>query len=250
MILSVDQLSFAYPGRDVLKDICFTVSQGDCISILGQNGTGKSTLLKCLDRILSPQKGSVLIDGKDICRMTGTRRAREIGYISQHQHPTHCTVFNAVLLGRRPYFKWDAGPEDLKIVDGVLKATGLLPYAMRYLDQLSGGELQKVVIARALCQQPRLLLMDEPTSNLDLKNQMDTTVIIKEIISRKNISVIAAMHDINLALRFSNKFILMKNGQIFTAGGVETITRENILAVYGVDVDINVWQGVPVIIPK
>ena len=173
-----------------------------------------------------------------------------MGYIAQHQTPAHCTVFNAVLLGRRPYFKWDAGPEDLEIVDRILHATGLVPYAMRRLDQLSGGELQKVVIARALCQQPRLLLMDEPTSNLDLKNQIDTTKIIKTIMARQNISVIATMHDINLALRFSNKFILMKNGRIHAAGAMEIITRENIAQVYGVDVDINLWRGVPVIVPR
>jgi len=250
MILSVNGLDFSYPGRDVLKNISFSVCQTDCISILGKNGTGKSTLLKCLDRILKPRKGSVLINGEDITQLTGIRLAREIGYIAQHQHPTHCTVFNAVLLGRMPYFKWDAGPDDLKIVDEILKVTRLLPYAMRYLDELSGGEIQKVIIARALCQQPRVILMDEPTSNLDLKNQVDTTVIIKQIIERQNISVIATMHDINLALRFSNKFIFMKDGQIFAAGGMEIITRENIARVYGVQVDINIWNGLPVIVPR
>ena len=250
MILSVDNLDFSYPGRDVLKEIRFSVCQGESISILGKNGTGKSTLLKCLDRILPPRKGSVLVDGEDIRQLTGTGLARKIGYIAQHQQATHCTVFNAVLLGRKPYFKWDAGPKDLKIVDDILKATGLLPYAMRYLDELSGGELQKVVIARALCQQPRVILMDEPTSNLDLKNQVDTTLIIKQIIQQQNISVIATMHDINLALRFSSKFIFMKEGRIYAAGGMEIITRENIGQVYGVDVDITIWNGMPIIIPK
>ncbi|GAB6145235.1 ABC transporter ATP-binding protein [Desulfocicer niacini] len=250
MILSVDGVHFSYPGRDVLKEISFSVCQGDCISILGKNGTGKSTLLKCLDRILTPQSGSVLIDGQDFRHLPGLHLAQKVGYIAQHQHPTHCTVFNAVLLGRKPYFKWDAGRQDLKIVDDILKATGLLPYAMRYLDELSGGELQKVVIARALCQQPRVLLMDEPTSNLDLKNQIDTTIIIKEIIGRQNISVVATMHDINLALRFSNKFMFMKNGRIFAAGGMEIITRENIGQVYGVEVDIHTWHGIPVVIPQ
>ena len=250
MILSIDGLRFSYPGRDVLKEISFTVCRGDSISILGKNGTGKSTLLKCLDRILKPQGGSVLIDQQDVRQLSGRELAQKMGYIAQHQHATHSTVFNAVLLGRKPYFKWDAGPVDLEIVDETLEATGLSAYAMRYLDELSGGELQKVAIARVLCQQPRVLLMDEPTSNLDLKNQIDTTMIIKEIMGRQKISVVATMHDINLALRFSNKFIFMKDGRIFAAGGMETITREIIGQVYGVEVDINTWDGRPVIIPK
>ena len=249
MILTVDSMQFSYPARDVLKDISFSISEGDCLSILGKNGTGKSTLLKCLDRILKPQQGSILIDGMDFTKISGIRLAQKIGYIAQHQQPTHCTVFNAVLLGRKPYFKWDAGPQDLEIVDGILNAMGLSPYAMRYLDELSGGELQKVVIARALSQQPRVLLMDEPTSNLDLKNQLDTTVIINDIIRRQNISVVVTMHDINLALRFANKFMFMKNGSVFAAGGRDIITRENIRQVYGVDVDINTWRGIPVIVP-
>ncbi len=250
MILTVDGLTFSYPGRDVLNDISFSVRQGDCISILGKNGTGKSTLLKCLDRILKPQAGTVMIEGQDSSRIPGIHLAQQIGYIAQHQQATHCTVFNAVLLGRKPYFKWDAGSRDLKIVDEVLRTMGLSPYAMRYLDELSGGELQKVVIARALSQQPRVLLMDEPTSNLDMKNQMDTARIINEIISRQHISVVVTMHDINLALRFATKFIFMKDGGIFAAGGRDIITRETICQVYGLDVDVHHFRGMPVIIPR
>lgn len=250
MILSVDGLSFSYPSHPVLHDVSFTIDQNDCIAILGTNGTGKSTLLKCINRILKPKAGAVLINGKCSDDLSRLDIAKNIGYVSQYQSVTKVTVFDSVLLGRKPYIKWDASENDLDIVDNALKELGLSSYAMRFTDELSGGELQKVVIARALAQQPKLFLLDEPTSSLDIKNQLDTIAVIKEVAQKQNIAVIVTMHDINLALRFANKFILMKNGKIFATGGREIITAESIEAVYDVKAAVYEINGAMIMIPK
>ncbi len=249
MILDVNEIKFSYPGRNVLQNIGFSLQKGDCVAILGTNGTGKSTLLKCLDRILKPQGGTVTIEGRDFSRITDKELAQEIGYVAQNQPMARCTVFDSVLLGRKPYIRWNTTEEDIDIVNETLDSLGLAPYAMRYTDELSGGELQKVVIARALAQEPAVLLLDEPTSNLDMKNQLDTIHVIKEIVKTKEISVVVTMHDLNLAMRFANKFLLLKGGEVFAAGGEEIITQENIQEVYGVDVVIHQLCGYPIVVP-
>lgn len=250
MILSVDGLSFSYPSHPVLHDVSFTIGQSDCIAVLGTNGTGKSTLLKCINRILKPKAGAVLIDGKSCDALSRLDIAKNIGYVSQYQSLPKITVFDSVLLGRKPYIKWDAGEKDLTIVNNALKELELLDYAMRYTDELSGGELQKVVIARAIAQEPKLFLLDEPTSSLDIKNQLDTISVIKTVARKRGIAVIVTMHDINLALRFANRFILMKNGRIFGVGGKEIITAKSIEEIYGVKATVYEIDGSMIMIPE
>ncbi len=249
MILDVENIMFSYPGRAVLQGISFQMEKGDCVAILGTNGTGKSTLLKCLNRILKPQGGVVSIDCQDVRQLSDRELAQKIGYVAQSHEMLRSTVFDSVLLGRKPYIRWNATEEDIAIVHETLQQLGLEPYALRYTDELSGGELQKVVIARALVQEPAILLLDEPTSNLDMKNQLDTIGVIQKIIKQKDISVVVTMHDLNLALRFANRFLLMKDGEVFAAGGEEIITQENIRKVYGVDVVIESLCGYPTVIP-
>jgi iron complex transport system ATP-binding protein len=159
------------------------------------------------------------------------------------------TVFDAVLLGRKPYIKWEASKKDLAIVEDILSMLGLSGYAFRYLNELSGGELQKVVLARALAQKPKLLLLDEPTSSLDLKNQIETMKNIKKVVEEQGISAVVTMHDINLALRFASKFLFLKNGEIYAAGGHEVITPENIEKVYSIPVRIDRFEDVTVVTP-
>lgn len=250
MILDVDGLSFSYPSHPVLHDVSFTIGKSDCIAVLGTNGTGKSTLLKCINRILKPKAGAVFINGKSSDTLSRLDIAKNIGYVSQYQSLPKITVFDSVLLGRKPYIKWNAGERDLDIVNNALKELDLLDYAMRYTDELSGGELQKVVIARALAQEPKLFLLDEPTSSLDIKNQLDTISVIKKVAEKQNIAVIVTMHDINLALRFANRFILMKNGKIFGVGGKEIITAANIEEVYGVKAAVHEIDGALIMIPE
>ena len=250
MVLSVDKIGFSYGNAAVLKDINFKVKKGDFVSILGVNGSGKSTLMKCINRILKFKGGMIFVEDRDIKKMKDIEIARKIGYVPQSSETGFVTVFDAVLLGRKPYIKWDVSKKDIELTEKILKVMNLEKYALRYINELSGGELQKVVIARALVQEPQILLLDEPTSDLDLKNQLEVMRIIREVSNIHNIASIVVMHDINLALRYSDKFIILKEGQVFTTGGKEVITPEIIKETYGVDVHVKNFEGVPMIIPK
>lgn len=246
--MSVQGVEFTYPSRAVLKEIRFTVEKGDCLAILGPNGVGKSTLLKCVNKILKPQKGTIFIEKDELRKLSRPEVARRIGYVAQRSEGGRVTVFDAVVLGRKPHLKWDVSREDMEIVHRTLQLMRLDNFALRFLDELSGGELQKVVIARALAQEPQALLLDEPTSNLDLKNQLEVLRIIKGVVAEQNIAAIVTMHDLNLA-RFASKFLLLKGGTVFAAGGFEVMTPENIEAVYAVPVAVERLRDVPVVVP-
>lgn len=250
MVLSVNKVEFSYGNVPVLRDVNFEVQKGDFISILGVNGSGKSTLMKCINRILSFKDGIILVEDRDLKEMKNIEIAQKIGYVPQNSETGYITVFDAVLLGRKPYIKWDVSRRDIELTEKVLKVMGLEDYSLRYINELSGGELQKVVIARALVQEPQILLLDEPTSDLDLKNQLEVMKIIKDVSSTQKIASVVVMHDINLALRYSDKFIILKDGQVFTTGGKEVITPEIIKETYGVDVHVTNYEGIPVVIPK
>ncbi|MDI6869935.1 MAG: ABC transporter ATP-binding protein [Bacillota bacterium] len=249
MILSVDGVDFSYRSHAVLKKVRFEVQRGQFLAILGNNGAGKSTLLKCLNRILSPQRGTILMEAVDLRRLTRPQVARRLGYLAQRPEGGRMTVFDAVLLGRKPYIKWEPSPTDLAIVHRVLIRLGLEDFALRYLDELSGGELQKAMLARALAQEPRVLLLDEPTSNLDLKNQLDVLQTVKRAAAEEGVAVVAVMHDLNLALRFANKFLFLTGGTVFACGGPEVVTPANVAQVYGVPVTITRLNDVPLVVP-
>ena len=199
MTLNVHGIEFKYTSLPTLKDVSFGLNGGEFMAILGNNGAGKSTLLKCINRILKPRKGVVYLGEDRVSALTRMQVAQRIGYVAQRNEAGRFTVFDAVLLGRKPYIKWDVGQEDIEIVDDVLKRMGLNHLVLRYLDELSGGELQKVVIARALVQEPDVMLLDEPTNNLDLKNQIEVLKIVKETVANRGIAAVVVMHDINLA---------------------------------------------------
>lgn len=249
MILSVNELAFDYPSRSVLQDISFSICKGTFLAVLGVNGAGKSTLLKCINRVLKPCAGTVLIQNEEAAKLTGREIARRIGYVSQRQEQVSTTVFDAVLLGRKPHIQWEASRKDLETTQKALNILELEDYSLRYLNELSGGEQQKVMIARALAQEPDLLLLDEPTSSLDLKNQLEVIRIIKNIVRNGHIGAVVSMHDLNLAIRFADKFILLKDGEIFAAGGIEVMTPENIERVYSTPVKIMEVEGIPVVVP-
>lgn len=249
MILSIENLHFSYPKKDILNNINFSLEEGDFLAVLGTNGVGKSTLLKCLNKILEPQSGQIYLNDKDISELNGSYIAQNIAYVPQSHSYSRKTVFDSVLLGRKPYIKWDIEKKDIEIVENVLKLLELEEYSLSYTSELSGGELQKVVIARALAQEPKVLLMDEPTSNLDLKNQIEVLEIVQEIIKTQKISAIITMHDLNLALRFANKFLLLKDGEIFDFGDDTIVNPQSIKEVYDVDVIIEKYSGIPVVIP-
>lgn len=249
MILVVDGVEFNYGSRPILKDIKFRVERGEVLAILGNNGAGKSTLLKCLNRILKPRRGTILLEDQDLSRLSSLEVAQRLGYVAQQHQVTRFTVFDAVLLGRRPHVKWGLTRQDLEVVRRVLKLLGLEDYALRYLDELSGGELQKVVIARAFAQEPQVLLLDEPTSNLDLKNQLEVLDLVRLAVQEQKIAAIVVLHDLNLALRFADKFLFLKNHTVYACGGKEIMTPDNIAAVYGVPVLVEELRGIPVVVP-
>lgn len=249
MILQVNDVHFRYNSRPVLDGLSFNVERGTILGVLGVNGAGKSTLLKCINKILRPQNGSVLVEDNNLSTMSRTEIAKRMGYVPQRHGEDKLTVFDTVLLGRRPYIEWSTTNRDLDIVEKVIQLMRLEALAMRPVTQLSGGETQKVVIARALAQEPDLLLLDEPTSNLDLKNQLEVMNLVRHVVSEHGLAAIISVHDLNLALRFADRFLLLKDGVIHTLSDRDGLTAEIIKDVYEVDVILGDMDGYPVVIP-
>ncbi len=250
-MVEIRNMSFAYSknSRSILNKVGFDIEPGKCIAVLGNNGAGKSTLLKCIDRICPVKDGVVLVDGQNIHKMSGSEMAQNLAYVPQSTDAINMTVFDTILLGRKPYIKWDATSEDKKIVSDIIKKMKLEDFALRSVSQLSGGEAQKVVIARALAQQPKLLLLDEPTSNLDPRNQHEVLQMVRKIAKEHQISVIIIIHDLNLAVRYCDKFLFLKDGEVYSYGGIETMTPEAIEEVYGIHVHIVKYMGLHVVVP-
>jgi iron complex transport system ATP-binding protein len=169
--------------------------------------------------------------------------------VAQISETAKTTVFDSVLLGRKPHFEWDITERDIRLAGRVLHLLGLDELALKYVDEISGGEYQLVQIARVLVQQPKVILLDEPTSNLDLSNQHMIMHLIRNIVKKNHMAAIMVIHDLNLAIRHSDKFILMKQGMVFAAGGHEVITPDNIKAVYNIDAYVESVRGIPVVIP-
>lgn len=249
MILEVNGIAFSYNSHYVLSKIKFEVARGELLAILGPNGVGKTTLLKCMNAILSPYQGAVLVEGQDVSSMDSMEIARRIGYVAQRSEAGRLTAFDAILLGRRPHISWRVSKRDLAIVNAAINQLNLQPLAMRYIDQMSGGELQKVSIARALVQEPQLLLLDEPISSLDLKNQIQILRLIRQVVKGHAIAAVMTMHNLNMALRFADKYLFLKDGAIYAAGRAKDVEAETITAVYGVPVEIHTYKGHPMVIP-
>lgn len=236
-MIDIKNLSFSYSTKKVLDDISFIGNNGDIIAILGQNGAGKSTLLKCLNGILKPNSGSILIDSKNILDLSSNEKAKLLSYVPQDIMFGDFCIFDAVLMGRKPYIKFDSSNEDLKITSDILKKFNLEDMALNNVNEISGGERQKVAIARTLAQDSSIILFDEPTSNLDLKNQLSTISMIKEIVKNNKIAIIT-MHDLNMAMRLANKFLFLKDNKIYAFGNENIITKKLVKDIYEIDVEI------------
>lgn len=243
-------LAYGYGGHTpVLEKINAEIVPGSFLAILGVNGCGKSTLLSCLDDIIRPQRGSVILAGRKLSEYTREERAKNIALVAQHSHAHGVTVYDALLLGRKPYIKAAPTEEDFAIVDRVIEDLGLGPLALRYLDELSGGEHQKVVIGRALVQQTDVLLLDEPTNNLDMANQVEVMHLVRKAAHDHGIACAAVMHDINLALRYCDRFLMLKDGFVRASGGPEVVTKEAIEDVYGLPVDLVAYNDSFLVVP-
>jgi len=249
MFFEVADLRFSYKSRHVLDGVSFRVQADDVVSILGPNGVGKTTLIKCIDRVLKPDCGSVHIEGADLHQMNKKDIARNVGYVAQKSEISQTTVFDSVLLGRKPHFDWNVTDKDIRLAGRVLHLLGLDALALKYIDEISGGEYQLVQIARVLVQQPEVILLDEPTSSLDLSNQHMIMHLIRNIVKKNHMAAIMIIHDLNLAIRHSDKFVMMKAGKVYAAGDHEIITPENIKAVYNIDAYVERVRGIPVVIP-
>ncbi|MFP4296770.1 MAG: ABC transporter ATP-binding protein [Spirulinaceae cyanobacterium] len=248
MVLTIENLNFSYRKTRLLKEIQFELKSGQVLAILGPNGVGKTTLLKCLNGILQPQTGKICLNHQSIRHYSRQKLAQTFAYVAQRTEVGDMTVFDAILLGRHPYIRFDVSPSDLEKVQQAISLLNLQPLMLRSVRELSGGELQKVAIARALVQEPQILLFDEPTSALDLKNQIEILSLIRETVISQQKSALLTIHDLNLALRFADRFLFLKEGRIFSLGGYDSITPELIESVYEVPVLVKHYRNYPFIV--
>ena len=237
-MIEVRDISFSYGQKTVLHGVSFSAGDGEVVGILGNNGAGKSTLITCINRVRRPGRGDVIIDGSSISSMKDRDIARLIAYVPQSPEAVRMSVFDSVLLGRRPYIRWGMRDEDIEACQTVIDRIGLGNLQLSNMDELSGGERQKVMLARALVQKPRVMLLDEPTSNLDPRNQHEMMAIVREMAREEHITVLTVLHDLNLALRFCDRFFFIKDGEGFCYCGCDGVCSSVIRAVYGIDAEV------------
>jgi iron complex transport system ATP-binding protein len=242
-ILRACELSFSYrPEKPVLRGVEFTASAGRLTCILGPNGSGKTTLLRCLLGQLRPASGKILLDAKELRRYSAKEIACLLAYVPQFPASAFAfTVEEIVLMGRYAYAgaAGMAGEQDLAVARLAMQMTETLEFASRTLEELSGGEAQCVMIARALAQQPSVLLLDEPTSHLDIRNQLLIHRMMQRLAHDWKMAVVCVSHDINLAARFADELVLMRDGHVLSAGPAGDVLREDILSqTYGVPIEL------------
>ena len=239
VLLSVDGVECRYGSVKILEDVSFTVNEGDLVGIVGPNGSGKTTLLKSISRTLKPYTGTILLDKTDVYNIKSMDLAKQMAIVPQESNIGFSfTALDIVLMGRNPHMKrfQMESESDLTIVRKAMNRTNTWHLADRPINELSGGEKQRVVIARALAQEPKVLLLDEPLTHLDMINQLEIMDLVKELCVKERLIVLAVIHDLNLAARYCSSILLLKGARIFAAGPVENVlTSENIKAVFHVD---------------
>lgn len=251
-----EKLCAGYDKNIILKDINLSVPMNKISVILGSNGCGKSTLLKTMARLLAPEQGAIKLDGKAITEIPTKKLAQQIGLLPQSPLvPDGITVADLVSRGRFPYQSMLKGltSEDYEAVAEALKLLGIDKLAERNVDELSGGQRQRVWIAMALAQQTNILLLDEPTTYLDIAYQVEILDTLSELNKQKNITIVMVLHDINLSARYADYIFAMKDGRLICEGTpAEVITEENIRSIYDLDsIVINdPFSGTPMAVPK
>jgi iron complex transport system ATP-binding protein len=242
-IIQVENVGYRYNHQWVIQGISLEMDQGELIGLIGPNGSGKTTLLKCLDRLLVPQDGRVLWEGKPLSHFSQNRIARNIALVSQESPLIFSsTVLETVLMGRYPYLKRFQleGPKDFRLAEEVMEQTQITHLQHRSLSELSSGERQRVYITRALCQEPRLLLLDEPMAFMDIQHQVGIFDLIQRLNREKGLTILMASHDINLTAQYCHKLILIYKGRIETVGTpAQVIQRENIEKVFETQVSVD-----------
>jgi iron complex transport system ATP-binding protein len=239
---------FDYGRTNVLKDVYLDASPGEILGILGPNGSGKTTMLKCINGILTPKQGRIAIAGEDVEGMRRVELSRKIGYVPQSSGNEICspTVYEVVLMGRRPHVTWEYGDKDRTAVWKAMEEMDVKDISSQRFDRLSSGQAQRVLMARAIAQEVKVLLLDEPTSNLDVRYQIEVMRSVQSQVTKRNISACAVVHDLDLAMRFCDKVVLLNKGKVLAAGRTEDVlSPSNIKAAYGVDSVIQSIHGRP-----
>ena len=248
--VTIEGLKFSYGKTRILDGLDIAVADREILSLVGPNGCGKTTLIKCISGILRPQ-GRVLLGGREVESMSRRDVARYIGYVPQSTTSVlTTTVFDTVLMGRKPRMGWRVGDEDLDRVVEMMKLLSVEEFALRDFSQLSGGQKQRVLIARALAQEPEVLLLDEPTSNLDIRHQLEVMETVRSLVKRTGVSAILAIHDLNLAARYSDTLVMLKEGKVHAFGDPFTLlTKENIRSIFGVEAAVMRDLDRPYVVP-
>ena len=236
MILTINNLNFSYPRREVLTGISLKADKPGIIGLIGENGSGKSTLIRCLCGMSPVREGTVFYDGRDLNQISIRKRAYQFAYVPQRTlYNPEMVVYDYLIMGRKPFFQWKAGREDLESVDSVIDLFHLESYAFRRMGSLSGGEMQKILIARSFVQDTAIIYLDEPTNNLDIRYQLELMHLLRDRSRQAGTIILMAVHDLNLAYRFSDRLCLMHEGQIFAEGAPEEVlTEENLSEAMGV----------------
>lgn len=237
-MIEVQHLDYSYGTKSILRDLSFDIAEGSFTAILGANGCGKTTLLRCISGLLTPNSGTVCIDGTAIGDYTARQRAQKVALVQQHpQTDIEFSAFETVLMGRNPYqhHLQNESQEDWNIVEQAMKQTNTWHLRLSLPSQMSGGELQRVMIARALAQQTPVLLLDEPTSNLDIAHQFEIMELLSDINRNEHKTILIVVHDLNLALRYCPQALLLHDQSLLYQGPtLDALTPDRIRVAFGV----------------
>jgi iron complex transport system ATP-binding protein len=252
MSVKIKDLVFSYKNERTLDGVVGHMKKGEFVSVLGPNGTGKSTLIKCINGLLKPQNGSLHIHSVDINAMTRKEISRQISYVPQSTNNLFdMSVFDMVLLGRRPHIAWRSSKEDRVKALKAMKYLNIDDLALKNFNELSGGQQQKVVIARALVQETEIIILDEPISNLDIRHQIEVMEIVRNLVDTMGITAICIIHDLNIATRYSDKVVVLNKGKAVAVGSPQSVlTEEMIASVYGVEAQLTTVNDELLIIPN
>src|SRR6266567_1538822 len=246
ILLEINGVTFGYERVPLLYDVQLQVHKGEMVGLLGPNGSGKTTLLRLVSGVLRPQNGTIVLEGRNLQDWGRRGVARNIAVVPQELHvPFAFTVEQMVNLGRTPYINLlgSRSSKDDNIVQDAMRAADIIPLARRIFNELSGGERQRVIVAMALAQQPKLLLLDEPTTHLDIKYQIEMLELVQRLNRERGVTVIAALHDLNLAARYFPRLVLFQRGIVADAGPAEVLEPHLLKRVYGIDVQVGILRG-------